>query len=60
MFHNPELRFGGAGLDPDKGLAISSSIEENNQVNLVKELRHYLRVFIDTAAKADTIPGFSL
>lgn len=50
MFHHPELRFGGARFKVDKSTEITSSVMEDNRVNLVRELKYYLQEFVHTAA----------
>lgn len=56
MFHNPELRFGGAEFKNHKGEEITSSVMETNKVNVVSELKRYLNEFIEKAAESDTTP----
>lgn len=51
-FRDPELRFGGATFKVDKAREVSERVMERNPVNLLKELRHYLHIFIDKAAAA--------
>lgn len=60
MFHQPELRFGGPTYKVAKGVEITSEVMEDNDFNLMRELKYYMKVFVDKAAEADTIPGFSL
>ncbi len=57
-FHDPELRFGGASYKVKKGVEITSSIMEDNRVNMMKELKYYLREFIHKAAEADSSSSF--
>ncbi len=54
MFHNPDLRFGGAGFKMKKGEEITSTVMEENRVNLMRELKYYLSEFIRKAAESDT------
>lgn len=51
MFHNPKLRFGGAHYDIRRGEAVTSEIQEVNQVNLMHVLRSFLTEFICTGAR---------
>lgn len=53
-FHHPEIRFGGAGYKIKKGEEITSSVMEDNSVNIVKEARRYIKEFIHKAAESDT------
>ena len=53
-FHDPELRFGGPTFKIKKGEEVTSSIEESNTFNLVKEVKKYVREFIRKAAESDS------
>lgn len=51
MFHDPKLRFGGAHYDIHRGEAVTSEIQEVNNVNLVHVMRGFLTEFVCTGAK---------
>lgn len=59
-FHDPELRFGSANYHDKDGIHITSQIMEKNRVNLIKELKYYLKEFVDKAAEAAVDPSLSL
>lgn len=51
-FHNPEVHFGGAGFHIRKGEEVTSSVMEDNSVNMVRMMRKYLHEFIEKAAQS--------
>ncbi len=53
MFHHPEIRFGGATYKNKKGTEITSSVMEHNTINLMQELKTYLREFLRKAAESE-------
>lgn len=53
MFHDPEIRFGGATYKNKKGTEITSSVMEHNTINLMQELKTYLREFLRKAAESE-------
>lgn len=60
LFHNPTLRFGGTRFDTRRGLEISQSIMEQNNVNIVGMMRNFAAEFLQKAAEAATDPSLSL
>lgn len=52
-FHDPSLRFGGPTFKINKGEEVTSSVMENNTFNVVRELKKYLKEFIQKAAESD-------
>lgn len=60
MFHNPKIRFGRTVYDYKKGLEISESVEEQNNINLVGILKTFAGEFIRKAAQAAEDPNLSL
>lgn len=59
-FHHPELRFGGPDYDLKRSEEVSSQIQENNNMNIVKMLRSFGGTAIKKAAEAAGNPNFSL
>lgn len=51
-FHHPKLKFGGASYKIGKGEEITSSVMESNRLNLVKEVKRYMKEFIHKAAES--------
>ncbi len=56
-FHHPKLRSGGVEYKPEKAEEVTSDIMMVNKINIMRELKFYLRQFIHHASKSDTIPG---
>lgn len=59
-FHDPQLSFGGAHYNDKNGIHITSQIMEENRMNLIKELKYYLKEFVEKAAEAAVDPSLSL
>lgn len=55
-FHDPDLRFGGAHYPHRRSIEITSRMMEENRINIVRELKYYLKQFIHKAAQ----PGATL
>ncbi len=53
-FSHPEIRFGGAKYKVKKGTEITSSVMESKKMNVVREMKYYIREFIHKAAESDT------
>lgn len=56
-FHHPEFRFGGAHYSDDKAWPIISGITGNYDINLMRELKYYLKEFIHAAAESADDPA---
>lgn len=54
MFHDPQLRFGGAAFKVKKAREITSDVMERNEMNLVREGKYYIGELIEKAAESDT------
>lgn len=54
QFHDPKLRFGGALFKVDKAREITSEIYNDDRVNIVKEVKYYLKEFVEKAAESDS------
>lgn len=52
MFHDPKLRFGGERFKIDRTREITTSVMENNKMNLMRQLKYYLQEFIHAAARS--------
>ena len=52
MFHDPKLRFGGERFRIDRTREITTSVMENNRMNLMRRLKYFLREFIHAAARS--------
>lgn len=53
-FSHPEIRFGGAKYKVKKGTEITSSVMESKKMNVVRQMKYYMREFIHKAAESDT------
>lgn len=58
-FRHPELRFGGPKYKVDQAQKITSSVMENNNFNMMMELKYYIREFIQKAAMSDSTASLS-
>ncbi len=50
-YGKPKLRFGGYRYDPDKAMQLNS-IVKNDRINVVNEVKYYLRKFLRSASEA--------
>lgn len=55
QFHHPKLRFGGPHYKPDQAEKITTEIMMENDINVTREMKYYLKQFIHHAAMSDTI-----
>lgn len=53
-FSKPKLSFGGAHYKPRNAQKITSAIMPTLKINLIRELRYYLKEFVEKAADADS------
>lgn len=53
-FSHPKLHFGGAKFKANKAQIVSSNLEENIRINIIHEMRFYLRRLVHKAAKSYT------
>lgn len=49
-FHNPRIRVGRPGYSRKKAEGITTDIMISNKINVVKEAKHYMKVFVRKAA----------
>lgn len=56
IFRHPKLTFGGPRYDIKHAEEITSSIQENNNFNIVATMHRFIREFIRKAAESDSIP----
>ncbi|MDE6218231.1 MAG: hypothetical protein K2F64_04435, partial [Muribaculaceae bacterium] len=52
-FSHPKLRFGKATFKPKGAEFITTDIMESKRINMVSELKYYLKLFIEKAAQSD-------
>lgn len=52
-YGRPKLRFGGYSYDPDRAMQLNSIIK-NDRINVVNEVKYYLRKFVRSASEAET------
>lgn len=56
-FHHPEFRFGGSHYSDDKAWPITAGITGNYNINMMRELKYYLKEFIHKAAESADDPA---
>lgn len=56
-FHHPEFRFGGAHYADEKAWPITSAIAGNHNINMMREMKYYMKELIHAAAEASTAPA---
>lgn len=55
-FHHPQFRFGGEHYADNKAWDITSGITGNYNINMMHELKYYLKEFVHKAAESSTAP----